>query len=123
MFDSPDPLQGNRFAVLGEHGEADEGRPRRRLVLVSQQAHHGVDHEGESDTESLGGASVVEDVGEVVEPTVVEIPVSMEARVRAPARAFASFDAVNLTDLFESRAKVMRSDGLPGDSRGDGGQQ
>ena len=78
-------------------------------MLVSQQAHHGVDHEGESDTESLGGASDVEDVGEVLEPTVVETPVSMEARVRAPARAFASFDAVNFTDLFESRANVMRS--------------
>ena len=43
--------------------------------MVSQQAHQGVDHDGESDTESLGGASDVEDVGEVLEPTVVETPV------------------------------------------------
>ena len=105
MVNSSEPLQGNRFAVLGE----DEDRPRRRLVLVSQQAHQGVDHDGESDTESLGGASDVEDVGEVLEPTVVETPVPLEVRVRAPARAFASLDAVNLTDLFESRANVMRS--------------
>ena len=83
MVNSSEPLQGHRFAFLGEHhGEADEDRPRRRLVLVSQQAHHGVDHDGESDTESLGGASDVEDVGEVLEPTVVETPVPMEVRVR-----------------------------------------
>ena len=52
-------------------------------MLVSQQTHHGVDHDGESHTESLGGASDVEDVGEVLEPTVVETPAPMEVRVRA----------------------------------------
>ena len=51
----------------------------------------------------------MEDVGEVLEPTVVETPVPLEVRVRAPARAFTSLDAVNLTDLFESCASVMRS--------------
>ena len=53
-------------------------------------------------------ASDVE-VNEVVEPTVAEIPVVMEARVRALVRDFASLDAVNLVDLFDHRARVMRS--------------
>ena len=53
-------------------------------------------------------ASDVE-VSEVVEPTVAENPVVLEARVRAPVRAFASLDAVNFVDLFNHRAIVMRS--------------
>ena len=69
-------LRGNRFAVLGTHGELPD-RPRRRLVLVSQQDDHGVDHEWDSDTDTVGGGSDV--------------------------------DAVDLSDLFERRAKVMRS--------------
>ena len=66
------------------------------------------ERERDSDTESVGGASDVE-VNEVVEPTVAEIPIVMEARVRALVRAFASLDTVNLTDLFDHRARVMRS--------------
>ena len=54
------------------------------------------------------GAPDVE-VSEVVEPTVAENPVVLEARRRAPVRAFASSDAVNLVDLFHHRARVMRS--------------
>ena len=93
------PLRGNRFAAFDAHG---------RLVLVSQQGDHGVEHEWDSDTDTVGGGSDVE-VGEILEPTVVETPVAMEPRVRAPVRAFASLDAVDLSDLFETRAKVMRS--------------
>ena len=33
----------------------------------------------------------------------------MDARVWSPTRAFASFDAVILSDLFESRPRVMQS--------------
>ena len=66
------PLRGNRFAVLGEPEAEVEVRPRRRLVL--------------------GGVSDAE-VTEVVEPTVEEVPVLMDARVRAPVRAFTSLDA------------------------------
>ena len=79
-------------------------------MLISQRADDVRDREREwdSDTESVGGASDVE-VKEVVETTVAEIPVVMEARVRAPVRAFASLDAVNLVDLFDDRARVMRS--------------
>ena len=55
-----------------------------------------------SDTDIVGGGSDVE-VGEILEPTAVETPVAMEPRVRAPARAFARLDAVDLHDLFESR--------------------
>ena len=105
--DEGSSLRGNRFAVLCTHGELPD-RPRRRLVLVSQQDDHGVDHEWDSDTDTVGGGSDVE-VGEILEPTVVETPVAMEPRVRAPVRAFASLDAVDLSDLFERRAKVMRS--------------
>ena len=48
-------------------------------------------------------------MGEILEPTVVQTPVEMEPRVRAPVRAFASLDAVDFSELFERRAKVMRS--------------
>ena len=102
--DEGSSLRGNRFAVLGELPD----RPRRRLVLVSEQVDHGVDHEWDSDTDTVAGGSEVE-VGEILEPTVVQIPVAMEPRVRAPVRVFASLDAVDLSDVFERRAKVMRS--------------
>ena len=103
-------LRGNRFAVLGESQEGREIGNRRRLVLISQRAEDVRDREREwdSDTKSVGCASDVE-VNEVVEPTVAEIPVVMEARVRAPVRAFANLDAVNLVDLFDHWARVMRS--------------
>ena len=103
------PLRGNRFAVLGEPEAEVEVRPRRRLVLVSQ---HSNDRqpldEWDSDTDTVGGVSDAE-VTEVVEPTVEEVPVLMDARVRAPVRAFTSLDAINLTDLFEHRPKLMQS--------------
>ena len=101
-------LRGNRFAALGESQEGRDVGNRRRLVLISQRADDVRDREWDSDTESVGGASDVE-VSEVVEPTVAESPVVLEARVRAPVRAFASLDAVNLVDLFDHRARVMRS--------------
>ena len=66
------------------------------------------DREWDSDTESVGGASDVE-VSEFVEPTVAENPIVLEATVRASVRAFAILDAVNLVDLFDHRARVMRS--------------
>ena len=78
--DEGSSLRGNRFAVLGTHGEVPD-RPRRRLVLVSQQVDHGVDHEWDSDTDTVAGGSDVE-VGEILEPTVVQTPVAMEPRVR-----------------------------------------
>ena len=54
-------MSGNRFAVLGEDVELDPvARPRRRLVLVSQNPDFvGSDHEWDPDTESIGGASEV----------------------------------------------------------------
>ena len=33
----------------------------------------------------------------------------MDVRLRAPVRAFTSLDAINLTDLFEHRARLMQS--------------
>ena len=67
-------LRENRFAALGTHTELPD-RPRRRLVLVSQQDDHGVDHEWDSDTDTVGGGSDV-DVGEILECTAVETPVA-----------------------------------------------
>ena len=60
---------GNRFAPLSEpSGESRRGDRRRRLVLVSQHEVPESDHEWDSDTDSIGGASDVEGV-DVVEPT------------------------------------------------------
>ena len=86
----PTPLRGNSFAVLGEPEAEVEVRPRRRLVLVSQHSNdrQALD-EWDSDTDTVGGVSDAE-VTEVVEPTVEEVPVLMDARVRAPVRAFTS---------------------------------
>ena len=99
----------NKFAPLSEpSGESRRGERRRRLVLVSQQEVTESDHEWDSDTDSIGGASDVEGV-DVVEPTLVEDPIILEGRLRAPMRSFASLDAVNLSELFESRPQLMRS--------------
>ena len=49
------------------------------------------------------------EVEEVVEATVDSNPIPMEPRVHAPAGAFASLDDVDLNEVFELRAKVMRS--------------
>ena len=54
----PARLTGNRFEVLSDTAEPSEGRPRRRLVLISQNP--GSDHEWDPDTESIAGASEVE---------------------------------------------------------------
>ena len=102
------PLRGNRCSgcagkVTWGAVHEDEwcSSPNKVMMVLTK--------EWESDTETVGGAPDVEDVGEVVEPTAVETPVQMEARVRAPARAFAGLDVVHLNDLFENRARVMRS--------------
>ena len=80
-------LSGNRFAVLGESQEGPEIGNRRRLVLISPDDVLDREREWDLDTESVGGASVAE-VNEVVEPTVAEVPVVMEARERALVRGF-----------------------------------
>ena len=58
--------------------------------------------------DSVEGASLAE-VEDVVEPTAESPPIDMEPRVRAPRGTFASLDDVCLTDVFENRARVMRS--------------
>ena len=65
---------GNRFAPLSEpSGESRKGERRRRLVLLTQQEVPESDHDWDSDTDNIGGASNVEGV-DVVEPTPVEYP-------------------------------------------------
>ena len=77
-------------------------------MLVSQSHPQEVPlGEWDSDTDSIGGASDVE-VEDVLEPIPAQ-PVIFEAGVRAPTRAFASLDAVDLSDVFESRPRVMRA--------------
>ena len=84
--DSPDsvaetPLDGNRFAVLGEVPEAEvEDRPRRRLVSCPNTE---TTDKLSTMSDTVGGVSDVE-VTQVVEPTVEEVPVPMDVRVRAP---------------------------------------
>ena len=64
-----------------------------------------------------------------VEPTRVEDPIILEGRLRALVRSFASLDAVNLLELFESRLRFMRSvphsheSRFPRDFGRSGGQQ
>ena len=75
-------MSGNRFAVLGEDVELDRldpvARPRRRLVLVSQNPDFvGSDYEWDPDTESIGGASEV-DGEEVPEQSLFETPIAVE---------------------------------------------
>ena len=78
-------------------------------MLVSQHRNDRQDlDEWDSDTDTVCGVSDAE-ITEVVEPTVEEVPVPTDARVRAPVRASTSLDAINLTDLFEHRAKLMQS--------------
>ena len=86
-------MSANRFSALGDDPE------------VEDEASGG---EESQDTEiDLRGSDV--EVEEVVETTVDNNPIPMEPRVHAPAGAFASLDDVNLNEVFESRARVMRS--------------
>ena len=82
-------MSGNRFAVLGEDVDRLDpvARPRRRLVLVSQNPEFvGSDHEWDPNTESIGGASEVDDGEEVPEQSLFETPIVVEPRVHARGR-------------------------------------
>ena len=65
--------------------------------------------ESEADTESLPGAASVVETVEVPEHTVDSDPIPMERRLRAVSGAFASLDAIDLREVFELRARAMRS--------------
>ena len=65
--------------------------------------------ESEADTESLPGAASEVETVEVPEHTVDSDPIPMERRLRAAPGAFASLDAIDLRQVFELRARVMRS--------------
>ena len=101
----------NRFAALqdpaGVENEARGETQRTRLVLnFQQEGREESDHEWDPDTDSLGGVSE----GEVEDVAVpASEPIDAEARVRAPARSFASLDVLNLSELFEGRPRLMRS--------------
>ena len=97
---------GNRFEVLSDTAEPSEGRPRRRLVLVSQNL--GSDHEWDPDTESIAGASEVE-VQDVPVESAPELPIQGRDRVHGVQHVFATLDIVNLTEVFAQRARVMQS--------------
>ena len=102
-------MSGNRFAVLGEDVDRlnPVARPRRRFVLVSQNPDFvGSDHEWDPDTESIGGASEVDDGEEVPEQSLFETPIVVEPRVHARSRAFASLDSVNLLDTVQQPTEI-----------------
>ena len=89
-------LSGNRFEALSDRAEDSQrevvpaARPRRRLVLLSQNADPvASDREWDPDTESVEGVSDVEE-DECPEASALEPPVVAE-RIQARARAFASF--------------------------------
>ena len=119
--DLEDPVEGNRLAALRDDdpGSAAQGAPsaetvrqRRRLVLVFDPPAEGEmfgGQESEEDTESLAGAASEVEIVEVPEPTVDSDPIPTELRLRAAPGAFASLDAVFLHEVFEMRARVMRS--------------
>ena len=104
---------GRRFAPLSEPSgverEGRRGERRRLLVLIFPQEIPESDHEWDSDTHSIGGASGVEGV-DVVEATARGGPPSfwkgdcglLKGRLRV-------LDAVNLSELFESRPRLTRS--------------
>ena len=107
-------LSGNRFEALSDRAEDSEtevvpaARPRRRLVLLSQNADPvASDHEWDPDTESVEGVSDVEE-DECPEASALETPVVAE-RIEVRARAFASLDSVNLVDTFHHRPQLMQA--------------
>ena len=61
---------------------------------------------GESDTDTIDGASEVDASEDVVAPSV---PVVVEPRPSQLVAAFASLDEVDLKEVFLKRATVMRS--------------
>ena len=101
-------LAGNRYAARRDnnpgHSELEApgpARPRRRLVLVSQNSDAKVsDREWDSDTNSIGGTSDVE-VNDVPAPTVPETPFCWSLGMGA----LASRDLVNLREVFNRRAR------------------
>ena len=84
----PISLTGNRIEVLSDTAEPSQGRPRRRLVLISQNL--GSDHEWDPDTESIAGASEVE-VQDVHVESAPDLPIHGQDRVRGVQHAFADF--------------------------------
>ena len=81
----------------------------RRLVLRYRRhvEDASISHQQEPD---LDGDDSVEAASDAeVAPTTVSPPIDMEPRVRGPGGAFASLDDVCVTDVFENRARVMRS--------------
>ena len=84
--------------------EALRARPRRRLVIVSLPEQEVF---SDNDTESLSGASQVEEVP-MFEPTPFAPPVALEPRRRQMADAFTTLDPVDLKEVFKCRANVIR---------------
>ena len=112
--ESQGPLSGSRFEALSDRAEDSEREvvvaacPRRRLVLLSQNAEPvASDHEWDPDTESLEGGSDVEEE-DVPEASVLKTPILAE-RIQVRARAFASLDSVNFVDTFYHRPRLMQS--------------
>ena len=66
-------------------------------------------HGGESDTDTIDGASEVDASEDVVAPSFAEEPIVVEPRSSQMVAPFASLDEVDLTEVFSKRAVVMRS--------------
>ena len=64
---------------------------------------------GESDTDTIDGASEVDASEDVVAPSIAEEPVVVEPRSSQLVAPFASLNEVDLKEVFSKRAVVMRS--------------
>ena len=91
----PARLTSNRFEVLSDAAEPSEGRPRRRLVLISQNP--GSNDEWDPDA----GASEVE-VEDVHVESAPDLPIPGQDRVHGVQHAFATLDVVNLAEVLPS---------------------
>ena len=108
--ESPVRLTGNRFEALSDTAaDPDVARPRRRLVLISQNPEPSASaNELESDTDRFDGVSEV-DVEGAIQGSVPNVLIPAPPRIFGLHHAFASLDTVNLVEMFSSRARVMQS--------------
>ena len=101
----PARLTGNRFEVLSDRAELRERRPRKRLVLISQN--RGGDHEWDRDTKSIAGASEVD-----FQDCHVESALDQPSRNKTESMVSNTLspfsDTVNPAEVFDQRTRVMQ---------------
>ena len=104
----------NRFEALrepdqvaDEEGDAIEEVDERHSYLMSEEDARTVN--GEDDTDSIVGASEVDQEAVVHDPTPGEAPVEFITRDTQNVAALASLDLVDMREVFSCRASVMQT--------------